>query len=70
MEDFEFTTDRTVDSTGNNEYAEGMRDENLWDDDLIDTDVSIDDRVPDAVGETNASDRPLYDEQDYRHNAL
>lgn len=69
MEDLEFKTDRTVDSTDNNEYAGVMRDENLWDDDLIDTDVLISDRIPDEAGETRDADRPIYDEQDYRHNA-
>jgi len=63
----EFPDDRIVDSTDTNEYAEGLRDENLIEEDLIDTEVATEDRIPGAVNETAEGNRPLYDEEGYRH---
>ena len=60
-------SDRTVLSTDNNGYAGDERDENLVDADLVDTEIPIADRIPDGIGEIVADDRPVYDEEGYRH---
>lgn len=61
-----YDSDRTVDSTENNEYTEDFRDENLVDENLLDVDIPLDDRIPDGVNEERQNDRPLYDEEGYR----
>lgn len=63
-------SDRVIDSTDTNEYAEGLRDETIAEEYLIDTEVSIDDEIPQGVNETQEGDRPLYDEQGYDENRL
>ena len=65
MKPLRYDTDRTVDSTDNNEYAEGLRDETAWDEEIIDTERAIDDEIPDGVDETREDERPLYDESGY-----
>ncbi|MCL2561388.1 MAG: hypothetical protein FWE10_03585 [Rikenellaceae bacterium] len=67
MKDYEFG-DRTIDSTDNNEYADGERDETLWDTDIVDTEVPVDDAIPDALDEYNEGSRPLYSEDGFRKN--
>ena len=67
MKDHEFA-DRTIDSTDNNEYADGDRDETLWDADIVDTEIPLDDAIPDALDEYNESPRPLYSEDGFRRN--
>lgn len=67
MEKLVFRSDRTVLSTENNGYAGNERDENLIDEDLIDTEIPLADRIPDGVDEIVEDDRPVYDEQGYRH---
>lgn len=59
---FELPSDRTVDSTDNNEYTEGDRDETLWDEELIDKDIPIADEIDDAINEDGEADRPIYNE--------
>lgn len=66
MKKIKFDTDRTIDSTENNEYTDGYRDENLVDDNLLDTEIPVDDSIPDGVDEDRTEDRPLYNEQGYR----
>ncbi|MDL2223861.1 hypothetical protein LJB92_00935 [Bacteroidales bacterium OttesenSCG-928-M06] len=66
MKHFKFETDRTIDSTENNEYVEGLRDENLVEENLIDTEIPFSDEIPDIIRETKEDDRPLYDEEGYR----
>lgn len=66
MKHFEFETDRVIDSTENNEYVEGFRDENLIEENLLDTEIPFTDKIPDAVKENQEEDRPLYDEEGYR----
>lgn len=68
MKSIEYDSDRTVDSTENNEYNEGLRDENLLEENLLDTEIPIDDEIPEALRETREKDRPLYDEDGYRAN--
>lgn len=68
MGKMKFRNDRTILSTENNGLAGNQRDENLWEEDLIDTRIPIDDRIPDGVDEIVEDDRPVYDELGYRHN--
>lgn len=63
----EFPADRMINTTGTNEYATDMRDETLWDKDLIDTDVAVADEIPDMVNEHGLEERPIYDENGFRH---
>jgi len=57
-----FKTDRVRNSTDNNEYSEGLRDETELAEELIDTEIPTDDMIPDGINETQEGDRPLYDE--------
>ena len=66
MKKIKFPTDRMRNSTDNNGYAEGFRDETLWEEDIVDTDVPFDDEIPDDVDETGEADRPVYNEEGYR----
>ena len=59
----EFPTDRTVISTENNGFAGDERDENL-----VETEIPLADRIPGAVRETEEGDRPIYDEEGYRND--
>lgn len=68
MGKIEFPTDRTVISTDNNGFAGNERDENLIEENLVETQIPIDDRIPDAVHETSERDRPVYDEEGYRND--
>lgn len=65
MTKLKLPADHLVDSTDTNEYAEGLRDEDLAESYLYDTDVAVDDYIPDGVNENEDGDRPLYDEQGY-----
>lgn len=60
-------SDRTVDSTDNNEFADGMRDETSIPDNLIEI-ISIDEEIPEALDEAQVGERPLYDEAGLRDN--
>ncbi len=62
-----FPSDREILSTGNNGYAGDERDENLIEEDLVDTEIPTDDRIPDGTDEIVEDDRPVYDEEGYRH---
>lgn len=68
MDIVEFPNDRTVISTENNGFAGGERDENLIDEELLETEIPLDDRIPDAAHEDGENDRPVYDEEGYRHD--
>lgn len=68
MEEIQYTTDRMINSTDTNEYAEGLRDETLLQEDLIDTNIPLTDTIPDGLRETREEDRPLYNEEGYRNN--
>ena len=46
----------------------GERDENLIDEELLETEIPLDDRIPDAAHEDGENDRPVYDEEGYRHD--
>ncbi|MEI3544299.1 MAG: hypothetical protein V8Q31_08530 [Alistipes communis] len=59
--------DRTVFSTDNNGYAGNERDETLVDQNLWDSEIAADDRIPDGIGEIGEDDRPVYDEEGYTH---
>ncbi len=56
-------SDYTINSTDNNEYSGGERDENLWEESLMDVDIPTDDSL--SIQE---DPRPEYDEQGYREN--
>lgn len=64
----EFPTDRTVISTDNNGFAGDERDETLIDENLVETEIPLDDKIPGAVHETEENDRPVYDEEGYRND--
>ena len=62
MRKIKLPTDRTVFSTDNNGYAGKERDETLVDQNLWDSEIAADDRIPDGIGEIGEDDRPVYDE--------
>ena len=64
----EFPTDRTGISTENNGFAGDERDETLIDENLVETEIPLADRIPGAVRETEEGDRPIYDEEGYRND--
>lgn len=62
-----FKNDRIIFSTENNGFAGNERDENLIDENLVDTEIPTDDRIPDGTNEIVEDDRPVYDEEGYRN---
>ncbi len=68
MTPFEFISDRVIDSTDNNEYADGDRDENFWEEDILDTEISMDDPLSDGLDETGDGRRPEYGEEGFRRD--
>lgn len=62
-----YRNDRTILSTENNGFAGNERDENLIEENLVDTQIPTDDRIPDGVHEIVEDDRPVYDEEGYRN---
>ena len=67
MRKFLFRNDRTIFSTRNNGFAGNERDETLIEENLIDTEIPTDDRIPDGTDEIVEDDRPVYDEEGYRN---
>ena len=67
MRKIKLPTDRTVFSTDNNGYADNERDETLVDQNLWDSEIAANDRIPDGIGEIGEDDRPVYDEEGYTH---
>lgn len=67
MDEIKFRNDRTILSTSNNGFAGNERDENLVEEDLVDTEIPTEDRIPDGVDEIIEDDRPVYDEEGYRN---
>lgn len=63
-------TDRQVLSTDNNEFAEGLNDENLWEEDIVDINIPIADDIPDGVDETGIADRDPYNENGYHEDRI
>ena len=59
--------DRTILSTDNNGYAGNERDETLVDENLWDSEIATDDRIPDGIDEIVEDNRPVYDEEGYTH---
>ena len=55
-------------STENNGFAGDERDETLIDENLVETEIPLADRIPGAVRETEEGDRPIYDEEGYRND--
>ncbi len=68
MDYTDYSPDRHALSTDNNEFAEGVRDETRWDSDLVDIDIATDDVLSNTLDEDLRNDRPLYDEEGFRHN--
>lgn len=68
MQEIKFPTDRTIDSTDTNEYADGQRDENFWEEDIVDTEIANSDIIPSAVDELGQTPRPEYEEDGFREN--
>lgn len=60
-------TDRTILSTNNNGFAGNERDETLVDENLRDSEIATDDRIPDGIVEIAEDNRPVYDEEGYTH---
>ena len=67
MGKFLFRNDRIIFSTRNNGCAGNERDETLIEENLIDTEIPTDDRIPDGTDEIVEDDRPVYDEEGYRN---
>lgn len=67
MDEIKFRNDRTILSTSNNGFAGNERDENLVEENLVDTEIPTEDRIPDGVDEIIEDDRPVYDEEGYRN---
>lgn len=61
MKELRLRPDRTIDSTDNNEFANGLRDETLLAEDMLE-EIPVDDRIPDGIDETGEGERPVYDE--------
>ncbi|OKZ03971.1 MAG: hypothetical protein BHV65_02090 [Alistipes sp. 58_9_plus] len=57
-----------VDAVALQRFAGGERDENLIDEELLETEIPLDDRIPDAAHEDAENDRPVYDEEGYRYD--
>jgi len=57
-----YDSDRTIDSTENNEYAEGFRDEDIAGLNIVGEEIPRSDYIPDGLNEDGGNDRPLYDE--------
>lgn len=68
MGKIQISNDRSIFSTQNNGFAGHERDENLIEEDLVDTRIPVDDRIPDGIDEIMEDDRPVYDEEGYRHD--
>ena len=68
MDIVEFPNDRTVISTENNGFAGGERDENLIDEELLETEIPLDDRIPDAAHEYAEHDHHVYEKESYRYD--
>lgn len=64
-----FSTDRRILSTENNGYAQGIRDENLWDKELIDTEIPAADIIPIKANEAGVKKRSVYNEPGFKHQA-
>jgi hypothetical protein len=56
-----------VDSTDNNGFADGTRDETRIDADLLE-EISVDEEIPEALDEAGVGNRPFYDETGLRGN--
>ena len=65
MNDVKFPSDRTILSTDNNGFAGDERDENLVAENLWESEIPTDDRIPAATGEIEEDNRPVYDEEGY-----
>lgn len=65
---FGLTSDRIIDSTDNNEYADGDRDETFWEKDMADSYIPDDDIVSDILDEINEGRRPEYSEDGFRED--
>lgn len=65
MENLDYD-DRIIDSTENNEYNEGLRDENLIEENLIDVDIPEDDLIANEARREKEDNRPLYSEDGLR----
>ena len=61
MAEIRIRSDRRVDSTYNNVYADGTRDETAIAADLTE-EVSVDEEIPEALDEAGVGHRPVYDE--------
>lgn len=60
--------DRHMLSTANNEYAEGLNDENQWEENIVDSQIPLDDEESDyfeTVASARASAREYYNEMGY-----
>lgn len=55
-------SDRHKFSTDNNEYASGINDENEWEENIVDYDVPLDERLDDYLDDSDRDDKNLYNE--------
>lgn len=69
MTDFRLPADRVIDSTDTNEFATGVRDETLLDEDIVQN-VPIDDTIPDGVDELEEGERPIYNEDGFSDDLI
>lgn len=61
--------DRHMSTTYNNDYANGLNDENEWEEDLVDRDVSLDTEADDFLM-TSDTARNLYNENGYDRSRI
>ena len=66
MNKIELPTDRIIDATDNNEYAEGLRDEGLSEEEMMNTEIPLSEDIIDDFDESGEGERPLYNEEGYR----
>lgn len=65
MKKVQYRADRKINSTENNGYAAGVRDEQLVTKDLIDTEIPDTDILPQAINETGEEMREVYNEEGF-----
>ncbi len=64
----QFDSDRQIMSTENNGYAEGVRDESLWQEDILNSEMPLSDGIPDPEDDkTGLESREVYNEEGFEN---
>jgi hypothetical protein len=62
--------DRRAFSTDTNEYATGLNDENEWEENIVDTEVPMDELIDDYLSGDNSDDPWLYNETGFDRSRI